>query len=232
MSTEKPTSPPEAEREPLSGNLRSILSLLIILHLFALFVAVSTNGVTSGVMRRLWRTPMKPYLQALTMDLNYRFQLTDGGAAPTGGMVNDWFVVADVKLKSGGARTLKIPDTQPRSRLSQQRYIRLASLLFIENEQFGNTRGRGIAAQAIASGLLSELQQQGLPLSEVERMTMRLKGRIQPVPGNFREGLDPHRSEVYRDYFVAQVVPNVDGTASEPIVVPVSSQNQSAPAAR
>ncbi len=61
-----------------SSGLRTALSMVLLLHLFALFVAVASNiGSVSELRFGLRNVPgMVPYLQMLHMDLGYNYHLT------------------------------------------------------------------------------------------------------------------------------------------------------------
>src|SRR5688572_16252209 len=56
--------------------LRTALSLLLFLHLFALFVAVFSGSPSSELLTGLRRAPgVRHYLQLLDMDFSYRYHL-------------------------------------------------------------------------------------------------------------------------------------------------------------
>jgi len=61
-----------------SEGLRTLLSFLLFVHLFALAVAISSNArPLSGLRNQLGHIPfLRPYLQVLHMDLAYNFHLT------------------------------------------------------------------------------------------------------------------------------------------------------------
>jgi hypothetical protein len=83
MTTADPTSKrdPSPAEAAGSGTLRTFVTLILLLHIFAVLLAAASNSsVDSSLYRRL-RTALpgvRPYLQILLLDTGYTFHLTDG----------------------------------------------------------------------------------------------------------------------------------------------------------
>lgn len=133
-----------------SQNVRTALSFLLFLHLFAVAVGVTSNESASQLETGLRKTPLVvPYLQLLLMDLSYSFNLTFG---PSDNDVSDAESWIEADLTTGaGAQQIVMPATglEPRQRL--RRYEALARTTAA---QVGNQNSESILPAAIARGLV------------------------------------------------------------------------------
>jgi hypothetical protein len=114
--------------------VRTAISFLLFFHLFALFVAVAGNVPASNLLRRLRIIP-RAYLQALDMDLSYRFNFTQGAAEDRG-----W--IAEVELGHRGPdkqwitdEVVPVPVDDLPHGLRHQRYYNLVRSLRITEPQ-------------------------------------------------------------------------------------------------
>jgi hypothetical protein len=106
--------------------MRTMISFLLFLHLFALGVAVASNaGPVSPLRRGLRRAPLvRPYLQLFEMDLAYNYHLTFGSE-----MDCDHFVEVELDWKGQTepqASRLVLPEPSLNPPLRRKRYHNLA----------------------------------------------------------------------------------------------------------
>lgn len=138
---------------PVSGpsqGLKTALSFLLFLHLFALAVAVTSNESASQLEIGLRKTPLVvPYLQTLLMDLSYSFNLTFGPSDTDVSDAESW-IEADLTTPTG-PQTIVLPETglEPRQRLR-----RYESLARTAAAQVGNQNSESLLPAAIARGLV------------------------------------------------------------------------------
>lgn len=146
------TSKVDDDSLPPEG-IRTVLSLVLFLHLFALFIAVASNARPVSALRaQLGTVPgVKPYLQTLMMDLSYTYHLTYAQ-----GLDFDHFF--EVELDWQGttnpqAKTLVLPqpNTRPNIRFRRYRDLVQAAAVLI-SEEVDESR----LPHVIASRLLSE----------------------------------------------------------------------------
>jgi hypothetical protein len=149
-----------------SVELRTALSLLILLHLFSLFVAVATNfGPVSPFRGAFGQVPfIKPYLQGLYMDLAYNFHLTYGDQ-----MDVDHILEMDWESKDGSFRSvsLVLPPTDLGNGIRRRRYQQLALNLLTQAENPDPNRSataEAILPRAVAGSALAENEQNSLVL--------------------------------------------------------------------
>jgi len=150
------TSPPEDPALPQSmpsSSVRTTVSFLLFLHLFALFVAVASNfRPVSALRRNLRRAPFIPgYLQLLHMDLGYNYQLTYASEEDT-----DHFVEIQLnwqgKTDPGGQKLL-LPEPSIVCPMRRNRYQNLTQTMA---SLIGQDSVESELPAAIAQGLLRE----------------------------------------------------------------------------
>jgi hypothetical protein len=141
------------EDQPLPGTgVRTLLSFLLFLHLFALFVACVSNSAASPLQRRLRYVPAA-YLQLLNMDLSYGFHLTQAE-------LSDVDYVIEMELETaGGKKTVRLPPSELGPPIRYRRYERLGWLM-ADRVAFADTTGdasmESLLPQAIAARLFLE----------------------------------------------------------------------------
>jgi len=215
-STSRPTEP------PLSAGLRTTISFLLFLHLFALFVAVVSNARPVSALRRgLRRTPfVRQYLQLLNMDLGYNYQLTYATELDT-----DHFVEIELNWNgqtSPDADTLTLPDSSIRFPLRRNRYHNLTRTMAILMDE---ERMESELPAAIARGMLREHGiEAGRHRFRCRRhylLTMADAGSVDPGDR------DPFLPRRYGTAYEADI--KVDG--NDLILVKVAGAGETAPAA-
>lgn len=149
-----PAAPPaEPEGMPSQG-VRTFITFLLFLHLFALFVAVASNfRPVSPLRMQLREVPLvTPYLQALHMDLAYNYHLTYATELDI-----DHYFELDLNSAGAGSKeantTLGFPAPDLGIGLQAQRYRNLAlnAAQLVENDDQD-----GILPKAVARRLLLE----------------------------------------------------------------------------
>jgi len=123
-----PVKPVDPADEDVLGEsaLRTAITMLLFLHLFALFVAVASNAAPVSALRLgLRRVPgMVPYLQMLHMDLGYNYHLTYNDSL-------DYDHFAEIReggpQHPGGSGPLVVrsPDPELQPGIRRRRYLNL-----------------------------------------------------------------------------------------------------------
>jgi hypothetical protein len=138
-----------------SEGVRSLVSFLIFVHLFALVVGIVSNEVPSQLEIALARLPLlRPYRQLLAMDLPYSFYFTRGND-PGGELDIDYMFTATVKRPDGSTESVEFPsaDMWPHQRF--HRYQTLARQIAVfAGEDAPQPEKLDHLVQAIAGGLL------------------------------------------------------------------------------
>ncbi len=183
-----------------SQGVRTTISLLLFLHLFALFVAIVSNARPVSPMRRQLRAVpvVEPYLRLLHMDLAYNYHLTYASEFDT-----DHFF----ELRLDGAA----PDAAPQqialfpppdagTGLAAQRYRNLA---LNAAQAVGNPNVEGLIPQAVAQRLL---QERGIDSGGHELLLRRhlLQSR-EAVTAADAQLRDPYSSNYYANAYEADV---------------------------
>jgi len=204
-----------------SQGMRTAISFLLFLHLFALGVAVLSNPPASGLLQGLRRAPgVRQYLQLLHMDLSYRFHLM-----LVDDLDMDYFVEADLQTPEGERRqvVLPSPDLQPGTRYRRQERLawQIANQTLLARR--GASPGDGLVPQAIATTLLAE----NGAISGV----IRCRGHLLQAPDQAASldpaVRDPYAPRFYRTVYEANVL-LLEGVVS---VVPVRDRGETAPVA-
>ena len=132
-----------------SEGVRTGLSLLLVVHLFVLFVAIASNfRPVSPLRAQLREVPLvRSYLQALHMDLAYNYHLTYAGPSDF-----DYRLIVDLD-PALEAESLVLPDPQMNP-LRRQRFYQLTRTMsqFLEDDA-----REGILPESVAAGLLAQL---------------------------------------------------------------------------
>jgi len=149
-----PTADPTARSStavPPEG-LRTLLSFLLFLHLFALSVAVAANArPVSRLRNALLQIPgIRSYLDLLNMDLAYNFHLTHATELDTDHFVEielDWHGQSDPT-----ARRLTLPEPGMRPGMRARRFRNLARVMATV---VGEDDVESLLPYAVARGLLA-----------------------------------------------------------------------------
>lgn len=126
---------------------RNVITLLLLLHFFALAVAIASNfGAPTGLRMHLRKVPgVRPYLQLLNLDTAYSYQLVRGTR-------EDWDFQCEV-TSAGDPEPIQLvpPDVWPGIRL--RRYLMLSHFTAFN---VGDDQTESILPAALASGMLRQ----------------------------------------------------------------------------
>jgi len=128
--------------------LRTFLSFVIFLHLFALFVAFgASNDRTSGLLRQLRQVPLvSAYLRTLNMDLSYGFHLTRASEFDI-----DYQLEVELDRADGESETVILPESGMWPGQRRRRYQRLAGVVaeFVGDDLVESLLPRAVGAWAL-----------------------------------------------------------------------------------
>ncbi len=158
--------------EPSEG-VRSLVSFLIFVHLFALVIGVFSNEAPSQLEVALARLPgLRQYRQVLGMDLPYSFYFTRGNEL--GGELDiDYTLSATIKGADGTSETVELPNAAMWPHQRFHRYQALAKqLATFAGENSPEPQNLELVAQAIAGGLLRAYDAQAVEI--------RCRGELTP----------------------------------------------------
>ena len=151
-----------SEPGQISGGLRTTITMLLALHLFAFAVALLSNTASSGLIRQLRRTPMLfGYLQLLNMDSGYNVYWTHGSLVDV-----DHQFALDLKFADGRAETVTLPEP---AMAPLARARRFQSLARVVARVEGDDNMEPVIPKSVAGGVLAA--------SGAERCTIRCLGR-------------------------------------------------------
>lgn len=179
--------PAQGDPSPvLSQEVRSVLSFLIFLHLFALGIAItgSNAGLASPLQRRLHESlaPMRFYLQMLHMDLAYNYHLTHAEMLDI-----DHRLEVDLQLPDGATETVVLPDDSTWPRTRRRRYQTLGLTVA---SQIGNAQMESVLPRAVAGALMAQ--------TGAEQATIRCRGHFL-LSADDVGSVDPARSDPWNE---------------------------------
>ncbi len=210
------TTSDAAEPAIASQGLRTLVSFLLFVHLFAVAVAIaSSNYRASGLVRQLRLRFLTPYLQTLNMDMAYNFHLTHADELDV-----DHFFEMEIESDGGDKKTVTLPEAGIRPAERRRRYQQLA---FETAALVGNDVGESVLPRAVAARLLVE--------NGGTRGTIRCRAHHlqepQDVTSSDATRSDPFSSRYYRTAYEAKAF-NVGGQVQ---VLKSEASAESAPAA-
>jgi hypothetical protein len=168
-------NPPPSDAAPLEPQLpsqkfRTVASLLLFIHLFALAIALVSNprdGMASPLLFRLGSVRfLNAYLQTLWMDLGYDYFHTYGNNEFVASISSDHAAEIELKLADGSTRTIVSPDPQ----LPGYRAMRYQNLWNSAGSTVGTTGAESLLPALIAERLLRE--------NEATMATIRIKRHV------------------------------------------------------
>jgi hypothetical protein len=131
-----------------------LISLGLFVHLFALAVAILSNGDSSPLMRAAARVT-RPYMQLLAMNQHYRFYLTYGDE-----LDSNYTIEIARKLPDGSLEPVaSFPTPQTSPGLRYHRYGLLASYTALQAqvaEDTGENEMKGVLPRAFARSVFLE----------------------------------------------------------------------------
>ena len=206
MESQTPTQkPPQLP----SDTVRGLVSLFLIIHLFALTVSLAAYVSASLVQRQLV-IAMGPYLRTFNFELTHAFpavaRLHLTHANPTD---VDFRVSGTVKLPDGKSQTWEIPRTRlfPPTRYRRDQTLAnvVGGLTESENESQESLLPRALAA--------AELKKAGARKGEVT-VTAHYLQEITDLKASETKLRDPFDASYYRPVFAADVLANAAGVVS------------------
>lgn len=187
MSDSQPAAPYSPPPPPLSDNLRSILSLVIFIHLFCVCCVLASNARRSALQGRLVSI-FGIYTKTFNFDPDFTpYHLTRGVTSDDSAIVVYLYkdYLAD-PTKTPATVQLRLPDRGSKWLGERRRYFSLGSLVHSysqpDNEQEDITAG---IAKAVATGLMHEHQCRKAVVEIVTRMSQPLD------PGLLMPGFPP-----------------------------------------
>ena len=197
MSTPSTTSPSQPAGIP-SVEMRTVVSFLIFVHLFALTAAlVFTPGMSSDLEQRVVNLPvLRQYRQALDMNLPYTYHLTFGGED----FDFEHQLEVDLELPDGQRKLVILPGPGlwPRSR--HNRYQMLA---FNTAAGIGQENIETILPQGITYGLLDQYG--------ATRANFRCRVHLGLGRDRIIAKADPQAPETWRTVYEAAIWKTPDG---------------------
>lgn len=202
MSDPQPSAPHDDAPDGLpSQGVRTVVSLLLVFHLFALLVAIGSNSgdLSSSLQLQLRRVPLlMNYLQFLDMDLSYNFALTQDTILDI-----DHAVTVEFSLPDGGSEQVSLPDDSMWPGTRYRRYQRLAENmadLALDPDR------EALLPRAIAASVMSR--------HGVDEATITCRGhyilRPEDVYSSDLSLRDPYHERRYRTVYSAKVLRDGD----------------------
>lgn len=142
---------PPAEAQGPSDSVRSLVSFLLFLHLFAIGVGVLSRATEGAPLEtRLRDVPgVLPYIGLLGIDWPYTYFLM--GPLHTGQPDYDFRMELELKLADGTTKTIWLPDSEQMSRARRHRYQHLVStaVTLLQAPTFESRLPEGIARDLV-----------------------------------------------------------------------------------
>lgn len=192
MSLPAASTPSQDEPALPAQGTRTVVSFLLFLHLFALFVALVSTESASLLTGRLQAVPgVRPYLQLLFMNLSYRYFLTSAGR-----MDVDFHLEADMALPDGSRKVVVFPEPGTRPMLRYRRLERLVYQVAFRSRSPALEGSEAPLVQAIAGQLFSRHgAAQGRQESRAHRL--RVRGHLLLSMNDALAGSDPFGENYY-----------------------------------
>lgn len=167
-----PATPPAPAPAVPSDTVRSVVSFLLFLHLFAIGVAVlsrASSGIPAPLEARLRQVPgVEPYIALTGLDWSYTYSLMHNRMLP-GRPDWDHRIEVDLQLADGKRETFVFPDRAQMAGAQRHRYERLVSNA-VNSLESPTMESR--IPEGIARGLVAERKATG--------GTLRIRGKNAP----------------------------------------------------
>jgi hypothetical protein len=235
MKSTEPSSAPSNASDPprLSQGVRTILSLVLFVHLFALGVAMLSNprdGMTSPLLLRLGGIRfLSGYLQLLWMDLGYDYFHTYGYNEFVASISSDHQAEIELKMADGSTQTIVSPPVD----LPAFRARRYTNLWNSAGRTVGESGVESVLPDMVAESLL---RQRGAEMATI-RIQRRLPLTIEQAGSRGRQPADAPRTvytgvgQMKSGQFIYQKLESTGDTAPA-AGSPASAPASSAPPAR
>ena len=185
---------------PSSGGLRTALSLLLVVHFLALFVAIASNAGPPSPLRQAFRNVPGAvwYLQALHMDLGYDYHQTYDDQ-----LDYDHFAQIEIGGSStddGDTAVIDLPTANLRPGIRQRRYLNLTRSIASRAAQ---EEIAGLLPLAVARTMLAEKEID----SDKHRFRCRFHAVLAPedLESPNPEDKDPYHSSLYETIYEADL---------------------------
>ena len=208
-TTDRPAAREQEQASP-EGTKRAVLTLLILFHLFTLFVAVAANPPTSELLFRLKRVPVvREYLELLGMDLSYRFHLSYGAFID-----NAWEVEAVLTMPDDTQQTVTFPDPEMPNFRRQHYHPLLMRWATTPDEGI-----QGMLAQRVARRLMEE--------TGAKSATVSLRAQVPLNPEQVKQSVAPDAESQFTTLYSARAWYDINGA---PQFMKTAGGAESAPA--
>jgi hypothetical protein len=188
-----------------SQRVRSVVSLILTLHLIVLAFALSSNYFRSPLQARVLQV-LRPYAQLLNLELDFLpFHLTHAMADDVDHRIEVLPAGAD---QEDDAAWLVLPDRGWRGCERYARYQRLARLMGFLAEQDSSGAGAGMVARRVAENYV---HQQGVEPARI-RCRRHLLQSPEMVTGGTAAQRDPNDPSYFREMYVANTLVSDTGT--------------------
>jgi len=205
-----PAKPVDLAAGP-SQTARGVISYLIFIHFFFLFVGIKSNTSSSGLDQDLRnKVPgLKPYLQLLAMDLSYMFHLTYYD-----GMLNfedtDYFIEVDVPRPDGTTEHVVVAPDRAVPPIRSMRFGRLARVAAIAAGS-GNDNMVSLLPTAVAGRMMLEEQASNLTFRVRRRVLQNLMLPEDDPRAAAERNRDPDGPASFQTVYEARVFRTDDG---------------------
>lgn len=190
----------------VSEGTRYAVSFVLLVHLFAVGFGLYVNPSPNNIQARINRL-VGPYLQLLSIDTPFRFNHTHGEEMDVG-----WVLEAEIRTKGGETRVLSTKDLAVAPAVRRDRFYMIARKLAEQATLPGVGEERQmVLARSLARGFLTEWERQGIPLEQIERMELRLRGHVLLMPQEAAAGDNPDAPQRFEAMFAVDVVPQSGG---------------------
>lgn len=199
--------------------VRTLLSLALVWHLFAVAVAIGTNFGAESSLRASLRRVARDYLQLLDMDIAFDVQWANGSEVD-----QDHTLIAEIPAADNGQPTTALfppDDLWPgqRRRRYQIYAFHQAEQVQLENDTLVSDIPRAVGARLLADHQASKLR---LRLRAHDPQTALDASAVD------RARRDPNAARYYRDVYQADVFPSGD----EVLVMKIEQRRDVAPVAQ
>jgi hypothetical protein len=193
------------ERQP-SSNVRSLISLALIIHLMMVLVAVSSNFFPSLTQRKLV-TAFSPYLQPLNLNLSNNYSLKLYHYTHGEPVHDDHFLEVEFTGGPRSGETVRLPDGQIHGLANCTRYLALARTLAAMQAQGNDEFLNKLTEQGLAPYFL-----QGEPETQAIVRVRRHAPMSRYAEAARQEApLDPDAPAYFNTLYEANVTVAADG---------------------
>ncbi len=194
-----PNVEPATDRLP-SQTVRTVATLLLFVHLFALLAAVASNpqdGMASRLLARLGNVRfLSAYTEALWMesayDFFYTYFHTFGNNEFVLALSTDHQFEAELTFADGRTEAVHIPDDSRFPRMRDQRYKNLGNAAA---RYVGQQGAESLVPAALAESLLRSAGAETVKLS-LKRRTLQTMDAVNSSSASSRDPYDPRYSRV------------------------------------